>query len=41
MKGDNMKNLNCSKCDEKVRVEKNITKVKCGRCCATLGMKED
>ena len=37
----NMKNINCSKCDKKVRVEKDVSKVTCGYCCATLGMKKN
>ena len=44
IKGDiktNMKNINCSSCNKVCRVEKNIAKVKCGRCCATLGMKKN
>ena len=41
-KGENsMKTINCKKCDDTVRVEKEVSKVKCGRCCATLGMKKN
>ena len=36
----NMKNLNCKKCDNTVRVEKEVSKVTCSKCCATLGMKK-
>jgi len=32
-----MKNINCKKCDDVVRVEKDVSKVTCGRCCATMG----
>ena len=41
MKGNNMKNINCSKCDEKVRVEKDVAKVTCSSCCARIGTSED
>ena len=36
-----MKNLNCKKCDEPVKVEKNVGKITCSYCCATLGLKKD
>ena len=40
-KGKNsMKTINCKSCDKACRVEKNVAKVKCGRCCATMGIKK-
>jgi len=36
-----MKNINCSKCDKVCKVEKEVSKIKCGRCCATMGMKNN
>ena len=33
-----MKKLNCKKCDDVVKVEKNVCKVTCSKCCATLGV---
>ena len=36
-----MKNLNWKKCDDVVRVEKDVGKVTCSMCCATLGLKKD
>jgi len=35
-----MKNINCSKCDDVVNVEKDVAKVTCGYCCATMNVKE-
>ena len=40
-KGENsMKTINCKKCDDTVRVEKDVAKVTCSKCCGTLGMKK-
>tara|TARA_B100000519_G_C13803588_1_gene232344 strand:+ start:38 stop:172 length:135 start_codon:yes stop_codon:yes gene_type:complete len=40
-KGENsMKTINCKKCDDTERVEKEVSKVTCSKCCATLGMKK-
>ena len=36
-----MKDLNCSKCDDVVEVEKDVAKVTCSYCCATMGLKKD
>ena len=36
-----MKKLNCKKCDTTVKVEKDVSKVTCSRCCATMGMNTD
>ncbi len=36
-----MKNINCKKCNDVVEVEKDVGKVTCNMCCATLGMKKD
>ena len=40
MKGNNMKKINCSKCDDVVTVEKDVAKVTCSYCCATMGVKK-
>ena len=41
IKGENnMKTINCKKCDDTVKVEKDVSKVTCSKCCATLGMKK-
>ena len=41
IKGENsMKTINCKSCDNTVRVEKEVAKVTCSKCCATLGMKK-
>ena len=39
-KDNNMKNINCKKCDEVVKVEKDVGKITCNYCCATLGYKK-
>ena len=36
-----MKDLKCKNCDDVVKVEKDVGKVTCSMCCATLGMKKD
>ena len=33
-----MKDLSCSSCDEVVEVEKEVGKVTCSYCCATMGV---
>ena len=38
METTKMKNLKCKRCDTKVKVEKDIVKVTCSHCCATMGM---
>ena len=35
-----MKNINCKKCDKVVKVEKDVGKITCNYCCATLGYKK-
>ena len=36
-----MKKINCSKCDDVVTVEKDVAKVTCSYCCATIGTKQN
>ena len=33
-----MKDLNCSGCDKVVEVEKEVGKITCSYCCATMGV---